>query len=91
METSIQTTTKNTPLAAGFQDPVHNAQACFRAIMDVMARPGSRKVINTHDLKPPAPLTPVAAMPEMNCFCMKRKTMMIGKADRNDAAMTTSY
>ncbi|MCV0426497.1 MAG: phosphonate C-P lyase system protein PhnH [Roseibium sp.] len=68
METSIRTTTKNTPLAAGFQDPVHNAQTCFRAIMDVMARPGSRKVIDTHDLSPPAPLTPVAAAIALTLF-----------------------
>ncbi|WP_269585059.1 phosphonate C-P lyase system protein PhnH [Roseibium sp. Sym1] len=49
------------PLAAGFSDPVHDAQGCFRAVMNAMARPGTRQVIPTGGLTPPAPLTPVAA------------------------------
>ncbi|PVB61174.1 phosphonate C-P lyase system protein PhnH [Labrenzia sp. 011] len=49
------------PLAAGFRDPVHDAQACFRAVMNAMARPGSRQPVGAPDLTPPAPLTPVAA------------------------------
>lgn len=49
------------PLAAGFADPVHDAQGCFRAVMNAMARPGTPQVIETGGLKPPAPLTPVAA------------------------------
>ena len=68
MEPSIRTTTQAAPLAAGFQDPVHDAQACFRAIMGIMARPGSRKVIETRDLKPPMPLTPVAAAIALTLF-----------------------
>lgn len=49
------------PLAAGFADPVHDAQGCFRAVMNAMARPATRQLIPTGGLKPPAPLTPVAA------------------------------
>ncbi|POF32722.1 phosphonate C-P lyase system protein PhnH [Roseibium marinum] len=49
------------PLAAGFQDPVHDAQACFRAAMNAIARPGTRQAVDAGGLTPPAPLTPVAA------------------------------
>jgi len=49
------------PLAAGFADPVHDAQGCFRAVMNAMARPGTSKDVPAGGLKPPAPLTPVAA------------------------------
>lgn len=49
------------PLAAGFADPVHDAQGCFRAVMNAMARPATRQAIDTGALTPPAPLTPVAA------------------------------
>jgi len=58
---AIEKASATAPLAAGFSDPVHDAQACFRAIMNAMARPGTRQKIETAGLKPPAPLTPVAA------------------------------
>ncbi|MEM9634156.1 MAG: phosphonate C-P lyase system protein PhnH [Pseudomonadota bacterium] len=60
--------TESTPLAAGLQDPVHDAQTCFRAIMDVMARPGARKPLNVAGLTPPPPLTPVAAAIALTLF-----------------------
>jgi alpha-D-ribose 1-methylphosphonate 5-triphosphate synthase subunit PhnH len=49
------------PLTAGFPDPVHDAQACFRAVMNAMARPGSRQNVTSAGLEPPKPLTPTAA------------------------------
>ncbi|MCK7616115.1 phosphonate C-P lyase system protein PhnH [Roseibium sediminicola] len=61
--TSLAETTQTgaAPLAAGFADPVHDAQGCFRAVMNAMARPATRQLIPAGGLKPPAPLTPVAA------------------------------
>lgn len=64
MEELTQTTPDQTaaaPLAPGFENPVHDAQRCFRAIMDAMAHPGSLQSYDPESLAPPAPLTPVAA------------------------------
>lgn len=47
-------------LAAGFADPVHDAQRTFSALMRAMAEPG-RPVPLASDLDPPAPLTREAA------------------------------
>ena len=62
------TTGAPTPLAAGFRDPVHDTQACFRTIMNAMARPGTLQPIDAGSLKPPAPLTPVAAAIALTLF-----------------------
>ncbi|WP_298984260.1 phosphonate C-P lyase system protein PhnH [uncultured Roseibium sp.] len=61
MDTAIDASEHTTALAAGFQDPVHNAQECFRAIMNAMARPGTEQLIREDGLVPPAPLTPTVA------------------------------
>jgi alpha-D-ribose 1-methylphosphonate 5-triphosphate synthase subunit PhnH len=47
-------------LAPGFEDPVADSQAVFRATMEAMARPGTHGVVRV-ELVPPAPLGPAMA------------------------------
>jgi alpha-D-ribose 1-methylphosphonate 5-triphosphate synthase subunit PhnH len=61
MGTPLDVIPKTAPLTAGFPDPVHDAQACFRAVMNALARPGSHQNVTSAGLEPPKPLTPTAA------------------------------
>ena len=47
-------------LRPGFRDPVHDAQAVFRAAMEALSRPGLVRTLPA-DLAPPEPLTPELA------------------------------
>ena len=47
-------------ISGGFANPVFDAQAIFRAVMDAMARPGTVKPVKA-ETQPPRPLSPVAA------------------------------
>lgn len=51
---------KAAALSPGLGDPVADAQACFRALLDAMSRPGLVRRVPV-ELRPPAPLAPAAA------------------------------
>jgi alpha-D-ribose 1-methylphosphonate 5-triphosphate synthase subunit PhnH len=44
-------------IGSGFTDPVHSAQAAFRAVLDAMSRPGTIQIIGAA-VTPPQPLSP---------------------------------
>ena len=45
---------------AGFADPTHDSQMCFRAILEAISQPGSVKTIESH-VTPPRPLAVATA------------------------------
>ncbi|OQP84098.1 phosphonate C-P lyase system protein PhnH [Rhizobium rhizosphaerae] len=57
----------NAAYYGAFQDPVMNAQAAFRGIMDAMARPGRIHVF-ADPARPPAPLSPAQGTIALTLF-----------------------
>lgn len=47
-------------IGSGFADPVHSAQAAFRAVLDAMSRPGTVRAIDAN-VAAPQPLSPAMA------------------------------
>ena len=76
------------PLAAGFSAPVHDAQRCFRAVMNALARPGKLHQIDTTGLVPPQPLTPVAAAIALTLLDYDTPVWLDGPLACSDAAKT---
>ncbi|WP_068313186.1 phosphonate C-P lyase system protein PhnH [Polycladidibacter hongkongensis] len=54
--------------APGLQNPVHEAQGIFRALMNALARPGKLQDLPELDLNPPAPLGKSTAAIAL-CLC----------------------
>ncbi len=76
------------PLAAGFSDPVHDGQACFRAIMNAMARPGSLQAFDAQALTPPAPLTATGAAIALTLLDYDTPVWLDTALSRSEAAKT---
>jgi alpha-D-ribose 1-methylphosphonate 5-triphosphate synthase subunit PhnH len=71
-------------LAAGFADPVRQSQACFRTVMDALARPGLVRTVDLA-LDPPAGLH-VAAAGVLLTLCDFETTLHVSdRLDNRDA------
>ena len=45
--------TKGSALAAGFHDPIHDSQAVFRGVLDVLSKPGTLVSLSLGTISPP--------------------------------------
>ncbi|WEX09457.1 phosphonate C-P lyase system protein PhnH [Chelativorans sp. AA-79] len=72
-------------IEGGFPDPVFDAQATFRAVMDAMARPGT-VARGVHLPRPPAPLMPEAGAVAL-ALCDADTPMWIDPLLREDKAV----
>lgn len=78
-------TAPSTALAAGFDDPAHEAQQVFRAVLDAFSHPG-RIVALASNVEAPNPLSPATAA--FLLTLVDRDTpLFLGPAFRTDAAI----
>jgi alpha-D-ribose 1-methylphosphonate 5-triphosphate synthase subunit PhnH len=73
--------------AGGFSNPVFDAQAIFRALMDAMARPGTIQPAKALP-QPPQPLSPVAAAVALT-LCDHDTPLWLDPALRQTAAVAS--
>ncbi len=69
-------------VALAFADPVRDAQAAFRAVMNAMARPGSVQPV-ARLAGAPAPLSPTAAAIAVALPTMRRRSGSIRPSPRH--------
>lgn len=74
-------------IEGGFAEPVLDAQAAFRAVMDAMARPGTASTL-AGMATPPAPLTATAATVALT-LCDHDTPVWLDPALKGSAAVTT--
>lgn len=77
--------THTAPLAPGLGNPVHDAQAIFRAVMTALSEPCQPRTVDGSVLPaPPLPLNPVAAAVALTLFDFETPVFLDGALRRND-------
>ena len=68
----------NARLDAGFADPVHDAQTCFRAVLDAMSHPG--RITSVSGVTAPPPLNNAAGAVLLTLVARSIPLMIAGRA-----------
>lgn len=92
MTSAAFTTISGTDLAPGFADPVHDAQAVFRAVLRAMSRPGEVQDLSSSlgpGFAPPTPLAPASAAACLALLDLDTRLWLDGGG--RDAAAAMAY